>query len=198
MKRLVLLLAMFCSHAHAEVLFEIRYSATLGMVKEVYPNATYSKLKPAWLGQDEAFIRVSGSGMNGALMVAFFDERPLWASRTREDVLALLSAGGREPTEAAVEDYLADSKKIAARGDDEALYVKWVRWVPVTPINLVKLESRYGKAACSMNEAFDTVCSWPKRALQATMTEDGKAARLIDTQFTEAERSDGVKRLLNR
>lgn len=198
MKRLVLLLAMFCSLAHSEVLFGVQHYATLGMVKKVYPNATYSKLKPAWLGPDEAFIRVSGSGMSGALMIAFIDNRPLWANRTREDALAFLSAVGREATEAAIDKYITDSRVSAAKGDDEALYVNWVRWVPEGAIPLVKLESRYGKAACSMNEAFDTVCNWPKRALQATMTEDGKAAKMIDTVFTEEERSDGVKRLFNR
>lgn len=198
MKRLVLLLAMLCSLAHAEVLFGIRYSATLGMVKEVYPNATYEKLKPAWLGQDEAFFRVSGYGMSGKLMVAFTDNRPFWASRTPENASSFLRLIESEVTDVAVENYLKNAKVLAAKSDDDALNVKWVRWVPDQAIPLAKLESRYGKASCSMDEAFDTVCKWAARDLHAKMSEDGKAATMLDTAFTEAERSDGVKRLLKR
>lgn len=131
-------------------------------------------------------------------MIAYFDNRPLWENRTREDAVAFLNAVRREATEAAVEKYLADSRVRATQEDDGALLVNWVRWVPDGPIPLVKLESRYGKAACSMDEAFDTVCNWPKRALQAKMTEDGKAANMIDTVFTQTERSDGVKQSISR
>lgn len=198
MKKLVLLLSLFCTLAHAEVLFGVHYSATLGMVKEVYPNATYTKLKPAWLGSDEAFIRVSGYGMSGTLFVAFNDFRAFWASRTKESATAFLKQAGRQATDEEVETYLARANANAAEADEDALNVKWVRWAPEKPIPLGKLEGRYGKAVCSVDASFDTVCEWPKRSLSATMTEDGKSAMLLDTGFTESERSDGVRKFISR
>jgi hypothetical protein len=192
MKNLLLVLSLLCGAVHAEVLFGIQYSATLGMVKKLYPNAEYTKQKPAWLQPDEAFFKISGRGMSGEIFVAFVDPRPLWSTYTAEKAIATLQSTGKTPTQEQVDHYINFARSMASSSDDDALSISWVRWVPDRAIPLRKLESRYGKASCSLDEAFNTACSWAKRSLVASMGADGKAAMYLETDFTKTEREQGV------
>lgn len=193
MKKWALWLVFLCVSAQAEVMFGIQYSATLGTVKSLYPNANYTQLKPAWLQPSEAFFKIDGEGMRGVLYVAFLDPRPYWSAYTAEDAIARLKATGKTPTDEQVERQMNFASSIAIESDDDALSVKWVRWAPDRSIPLGKLESRYGKASCSLDQTFDTICRWPKRSLVAAMSVDGKSVMLMETNFTEAERSRGVR-----
>lgn len=192
MRKWAFLLLCFSVSVQAEVMFGIQYAATLGTIKEQYPNAVYTKLKPAWLQKDEAFILVDGTGMSGALRIAFTDSRPSWAVHSEENARAFLERTGSAVSEANIATYMRWARAQATRTDEDALEVNWVRWTPPAPVPLAKLVARYGKPVCAPDETFETVCRWPSRALAASIDSAGKAAVKLDTDFTEDERKKGL------
>lgn len=158
----------------AEVLMGINYHATLGDIKRLYPNATYEKLKPAWLTEEDAFIKISGVGLGGTLRVAFTDLRP-----AAKRLLA------KEKDSSAY-------KKIAAQKDDDALTVEWVRLTYTAPVTLDTFKKRYGSPGkCEHDESFAFECEWPNRALTASMSADGKIVGSVATGFTLSEKQMG-------
>ena len=160
--------------ARAEVLMGINYNATLGDIKRLYPNAAYEKLKPAWLTEEDAFIKISGAGLSGTLLVDFTDLRP--------SAKRLLAKDKDNST----------YKKIAAQKDDDALTVEWVRLIYTVPVTLDTFKKRYGPPGkCEHDESFAFECVWPNRALTTSMSADGKIVGAVTTDFTLTEKEMG-------
>lgn len=180
--KILALLFLFCSclsTARAEILQGINYVASLGDVKAVYPNATFTIETPAWLQPSQAFYTISGSGLSGSIKVLFSDSRPdarqrLWDNKTNPDF-----------------DKSGFWKGLAGEQDNDALNVLWVRWVPLTPIPLDRYKQRYGNPTCSLNDVMQPICTWQSVALEASMTDDSKMVTFVTTVFTKAERQRG-------
>lgn len=173
MKKILLssLLAL-TSLAHAEVFYEIQFNDTLGNIKQKYPNASYEKLKPAWLKPDEAFIQISGVGMQNELKVHFWDFRPMF----RE----LLNSPENKDNQG--------FKEASNETDDKALVVSWVRVVYKNPVPIDVFKRKYGKSSCKIDDDFNEVCEFPDRSISANLTKDGKFVHFADTSFTKKEK----------
>ena len=172
--------ALFAGACKAEVFLGITYEASLGDIKKLYPNAQYTKLTPAWLTENEAFFRVTGSGLGGELRIAFTDYRP----------------GMRKFAKEATDQELAEAyRKAASKSEDESLRVDWVRLVYPSPVPLEVFKKKYGQpTSCSHDETFDLKCIWLGRAMVANMSKDGNSVTSADTRFTHQEKRDGYQK----
>lgn len=63
----------FCS---AEILQNIEPLDSLGDIKLKYPNAVLTRVKAAWVTEDQDFFKLTGQGFPGELFIAFNDSRP--------------------------------------------------------------------------------------------------------------------------
>ncbi|MEI8305345.1 MAG: hypothetical protein WCG13_18870 [Burkholderiales bacterium] len=177
-------LTMLSAACDAEVLHNIEPLDTLGSIKKKYPNATLTRVKAAWVTEDQDFFRLEGSGFPGELMIAFRDGRAgfrLEAARKREEAIA---AGKSEAGARSVfEDFANES-------DDEALSVDWVRWVPSRPIPLERYKSKYGEPTkCDFTaDSMAPFCQWMPRLLLVMLTDDKKLVLSVEAAFTKAER----------
>lgn len=161
--------------ASAEVFFELKYHATFGQVKAIYPNARYEKLAPAWLTASQAFYRMTGTGFPATVYVAFEDLRP--------EARKMIGAGN--PGAELLKDF-------ASASDEDALTIQWVRVVYPTSVPMNVFSERYGKPSkCERNATFDMECRWDASAILATMSRDGSFVEMATTSFTKAERHDG-------
>lgn len=167
------LLCLFTNSARSEILQDIGYRESLKAIRNKLPNATFTPLKPAWLQSDEAFYLVAGPGLPGSLRINFDDSRPFFKKILEEDP-------GNEKA--------AAWARLAAQVDDDALTVSWVRWIPSIPIPLTRYIQRYGKPACSFNEAMEPICEWSSIALLADMTDDQKLVIQVSTRFSKSEK----------
>jgi hypothetical protein len=172
----------FVVSAQAEELHGVRAADILGDVKKKFPNATFTRIKAAWVTSDSDFFSMSGNGFPGTLYLAFSDERPRYKKEFQET---------KEPAD--------DNKsakfdrellwKWANEGDDEALIVKWVRWAPPDPIPLQRYKSKYGEPTkCDFSdEDMRPYCQWSRHALLAKLTDDQKQVVYVESDFTREE-----------
>lgn len=169
--------AALASNCFAEVFLGITYEATLGDLKKLYPNAQYTKLTTAWLTENEAFFKVTGSGLGGELRIAFTDYRP----------------GLRKLAQETTDQELAETyRKAASKPEDESLRVDWVRLIYASPVPLEAFKKKYDQpTTCAHDQTFDLKCEWPNRSIVANMSKDGKSVSSADTSFTIQEKRDG-------
>ena len=172
--------ALFTGASRAEVFFGVTYEASLGDIKKLYPNAQYTKVTTAWLTENEAFFKVTGSGLGGELRIAFTDYRP----------------GMRKLAQETTDQELAETyRKAASKSEDESLRVDWVRLIYTSPIPLEAFKKKYGQPTpCSHDETFDLKCRWPAKAIVANMSKDGNFVHSADTSFTQQEKRDGYQK----
>lgn len=169
----------------AEVLHNIEPLDTLGDIKKKYPNATLTRVKAAWVTEDQDFFSLEGPGFPGSLKIAFWDNRPEF--RRDAEAARLNRPADKPDSESAMErvsNYLAD------RPDDDALHVNWVRWVPTAPIPMSRYRAKYGEPSkCEFSEdTMEPYCLWGARALTVRLTDDQKQVLMIEAGFTSAER----------
>lgn len=170
--------------AQAEILHDIEPLSSLGDIKRQYPNATFTKETVAWVQEWQAFYSMTGSGFPGKLYLTFRDSRPHWRSEYQR-----LTAQQTEGTNQARSAYAVMAGQLASRGDDQALEIDWVRWIPDNPIPMARVQGRYGPPAkCGFSDSdFTPYCSWPLRALSAVTSDDHKFVSFITAGFTNAE-----------
>lgn len=173
---LFVLLLSVTAIGHAEILQEVNWMDSLGDVKKVYPNATYTRMTPAWLKNDESFIKITGPGLRGTILILFDDSRPSFKNS--------LTQNADDPDYKDRELFTAMSKK----PDDTALTVSWVRWVPDQPLPLERFKQRYGIPKCDYDQTMEPYCKWGNKALDAAMSDDKKLVLSITTIFTKAEK----------
>lgn len=184
MKRVFAVLAAFAAliagASKEEVFLGVTYEASLGDIKKLYPYAQYTKLTPAWLTENEAFFKITGSGLSGELRIAFTDYRP----------------GMRKFAQETTDQELAETfRKSASKSENESLRVNWVRLIYTTPVPLEAFKKKYGQpTSCAHDETFDLKCTWLDKAMVANMSKDGDSVSSADTSFTRQEKKDGYQK----
>lgn len=173
--------------SNAEILHGVRPMDTLGDVKLRYPNAKFEKINAAWVTEMQAFISMSGQGFPGTLRIVFLDPRPT----ARKDLLSICANESAVPN-----TFCIGRKETAAKSDDDALSLNWVRWVPQQPIPIARYISKYGEPSrYDFDDATMTpTARWDRVELRAQLSDDKKLVEFIDTNFTKSEWAEAWKR----
>jgi len=178
----------------AEELFDIQAMDTLGDIKRKFPNATIKAVKAAWVRENQGFYSLEGSGQPGTLMLAFDDDRPDWRQANEKAIEA--NSAASEPTDANLK-WVEFTQSHATASDDQALTIRWVRWVPPAVIPLERYKSKYGPPdKCGFNDTdMSPYCLWNTRALSVALTDDQKNVLSAEAHFTMQElRSAALRR----
>lgn len=176
---------LFCALVHvpatAEILFGIEPLSTLGDVKKRYPGATFTRIKAAWVQDDQVFLEMTGTGFPGKLRIAFTDFR----------VAFKREAERRE----AVGDAADFHRQMAAASEDDGLEVEWLRWAPEKPMPLERFKTKYGEPKCGYDsDSMQPFCEWTSRDVRAHVSDDMKLVGHITVGFTRAEMRTAYKR----
>lgn len=67
----VFLFSFAAQNAGAAVYRGIHFATTLAELREMFPNASITALRPAWIQKNEALYNVSGVGLEGTIVVFF-------------------------------------------------------------------------------------------------------------------------------
>lgn len=171
---ILFLLTVFVPQLHAEIYGGIMPLDTLGDIKNRYPNAKVEKMEPAWAQDTDALYMFAGVGIVGVIVVKFNDIRPTLEKIAEEN-----------PKSSDSEFY----QRLTQQSDEEALAVSWVRWVPDYKIPLQRIISKYGKPEKKgfSDDGYQPYRSWPKRGIEAYLTDDEKYVHRIDYIFTQGE-----------
>lgn len=177
------LLALAAACAHAEVLHGVEPLDTLGTIKKKYPNAKLTRIKAAWVTEDEDFFRLEGQGFPGTLYIAFSDGRPGWRRQSAEQQQNQVAQGASAPTAQSFTEFLA------SESDDDALIVNWLRWVPDVPIPMERYKSKYGEPGkCDFKaDSMQPYCEWAIRGLIVALSDDKKLVLSAEATYTKAE-----------
>jgi hypothetical protein len=178
--------------ARCELLHEVQPFDSLGDIKKKYPNAYFSRVKAAWVNENQDFFSMGGQGFPGTLYLAFTDRRPYWRAEIKksENVDAeqhsalfgsILAAQEKRNKEIA--------EKLATESDDDALLISWVRWVPREAIPMQRFKSKYGEPnKCDFSSTDMTpYCIWKNRNLIVNLSDDQKMVLTVESQFTKEE-----------
>lgn len=175
--------------SHAEVFSDIWYNDTLASIKKQFPKAVYKDRAPAWLQADERFIEIQGSGLAHRLLIHFSDIGP---------PLKKIVIEKQQQTQSSTQqtiDWQADLLQRLTNTPDEFILVEWVRIAYIEKVPISRFKARYGEpASCKFDESFEQVCTWPKRGMTASLTEDGKFVYQADTRFTKEEKIESYRR----
>lgn len=175
MRNIIALVALIIyTSSFAETYLDISPVDNLGDVKNRFPNANVEKLSPGWAQATDALYKFTGVGMSGWIVVKFDDIRP----KLKEDA-------ENEPDQVRAK-FLLD---FSQQSDEEAMSVKWVRWVPDNIIPVQRLILKYGKPEKSgfSDENYQPYRSWDKKGVAAYLSDDEKFVERIDFTFTRKE-----------
>ena len=174
-------MALWTSFVAAEILHDVGPLDSLGDIKKKYPNATLQVVKAAWVTESEGFYSLEGNGFPGKLYLAFRDSRGYW-----RNVASKADASASAGDSAASAPW---ATRMAALSEDDALNIKWVRWVPASPLPLERYKSKYGEPAkCDfLSDSMSPFCSWPARDLVVNLSDDRKFVLSAEASFTQAE-----------
>ncbi len=175
------LIVCLTARGDAEIYMGITPYSTLGALKEKFPAATFEAAQPAWAQEDHVMYRISGTGINGRIVVMFNDVRPSFM-RLHES----------ETDDAKKQMYL----DLANARDDLMLEVLWVRWVPDDPLPVQRLITKYGKPnkAGFSEDDFQPYKRWTAKGITASLSDDGEKVLFIDFNFTRKELRDAFKK----
>jgi hypothetical protein len=170
----ILFVLIFCLSSQAafsEIYLGLKPFSTLKDVKAKFPNATLTKMNPAWAQEKDLLYSIAGEGISGKLFIKFNDYRPDWKKRNSE-------YREESPTE-----YYAHFG-----GLDNTVIISWVRWIPEIPFPVERLVAKYGKPDKSGfdDDDFTLYSQWTSKGIYARLSDDGKV-RAIDFNFTEQE-----------
>jgi len=148
----------------------------------IFPGATFEKLDVAWTQENQVLYSVTGSGIEGTIIIMFDDFRPellQWSKEVEDLELA-----------AAYVD-LADVE------DKHALQTMWVRWVVNRPIGVQRLVKMFGDKFTKGYTTTDyrPYRYWEKRGVTAYLTDDEKSALLIEYEYTPEEKRQREEQL---
>lgn len=176
------------SSAQAEVFQGINHGYSLAKVKALFPLADIKPVAAAWVTKDDGFYKLSGNGFPGTLYMAFGDFRPSFKALQIE-------AEAEEATSAspASDDPLSKTwKALAEQSTDDALSIRWLRWIPESPIPIQRYISKYGKPEKTGFSDSDMrpYASWPKKNIHANLSDDEKFVYNVEFGFTKQEKID--------
>ncbi len=165
--------------ADAEIYGNITPLDTFADVKAKLPGATYEQLHPAWAQEADILYSVSGHGLSGTIVIKFHDQRPFLRKK-------LLENSGSSDKSAL--------EKLVEGTDEASLNVEWVRWIPVAPIPLQRLVSKYGKPDKSgfADDDLQPYRDW-KTGVTAYLSDDEKSVLRLDFSFNAKEIRDAYQ-----
>lgn len=142
----VLVLLLVTSTAYADKFFGIFPYATSSEVKSVYPNAIYSDIKPSWLKDDQKFISIHGSGIDGTISVIYSNE----LNRAKKDIQQYLDREASGESLGFVENEWKNFHSMAIKKYElnpslDPWIVEQIRWSPSKEVKLATFIKRYGK-----------------------------------------------------
>ena len=160
--------------AKAEIYQGIAPLDTLGKIKEKFPSAIYESVNAAWVTENDAFYKITGTGISGKIYVKFDDLRPVFRKNLLENT---------DPKK--IEIY----EKLSQEENEDALSVNWVRWMPEQPIPLQRFIQKYGNPSKSAFDDQDLTPykSWVNRGISAYLSNNEKYVLRVDYSFTVAE-----------
>lgn len=197
MRQVIFILSLlFCTASHAEIYQGIRPESTLGDIKRLFPNANFSKVKAAWVTEEDGFYSMTGEGLSGKIYLAFSDRRPFQRERIAAFAQRLAEAQQDPQTDKtpdtikAITDMSRSYEKWAAEPDDVALVITWVRWVPPAPIPLARYITKYGPPTKSgfADDDMRPYSSWPAKGVHLNHSDDGKLVVSAEVIPTPAEK----------
>ncbi|WP_306475696.1 hypothetical protein [Methyloversatilis sp.] len=169
-----------CTSALADTHLGIRPLDSLGEVRARFPDSQLVRMAPDWADESQVLFSFTGGTLQGQLLVLFIDGRPDYR---------------REIADGFADD-LDALKLLAAESDDQALRVKWVRWVPTTPLRVQDVVAKYGRwdAGGLSDDGFRLYRSWDARGITALLSEDEQSVLMMDFVFTEDEQREAFMR----
>ncbi len=187
------LLSIVAASSGAEILHGVEPLNTLGDIKKKFPNALVTRVRAAWVTENEDFYSLKGEGFPGVLYIAFQDERPTYRRRVADLKSLQVELSERQASE------LQFAEKIGNNSDDVALNVEWVRWVPSSPIPLERYKSKYGEPSkCDFKaDTMAPYCTWQSRSLTVNLSDDKKLVLHAEAAFTVAEQRIAWKARFN-
>ena len=183
---LVFALAWF-ANARCEIYMGLTPAMSVVKVKEKYPNATLTDLKPAWLAPNQSSKLLTGSGIIGQIFLIF--------SHLDASNEAARSAIVKKIEENPNGDNASNQKMVDMYSGvlnaplDERLTLDWVRWLPPSPVPYERLVSKYGAAEkCDYKaDTFEPYCAWTTRGIFAVLDDKKIGVTSIEFTFTADE-----------
>jgi hypothetical protein len=168
--------------AAAEELHGVQATDKLGEIRAKFPNAVFTRVKAAWVTSEEDFFSMTGKGFPGTLYLAFTDSRPKARKRLSEEPETAEDDKSKQTMRALLQKWANES-------DDDALMVKWIRWVPPEPIPMQRYKAKYGEpTTCDFGISdMQPYCEWKSNALVASLSDDQKYVLRVESDFTKAE-----------
>jgi hypothetical protein len=170
---LVIALLISASLSSGEIYNGIGPLFKLADLKKHFPAAYFKEEKPAWAQEEDVMYSITGQGITGVIVVKLTNTKIWWKKL--------------------IEVETDDTKKqryerFAERASDD-LEVSWVRWIPVNPIPVKRLITKYGKPEISDFDkvSYEPFKEWKSKGIQAFLSDDGKNVTRIDFNFTEKE-----------
>lgn len=169
-----------CTGVLAETHLGIRPLDSLGEVRARFPDAQFVRMAPDWADESQVLFSLTGGALQGQLLVLFIDGRPDYR---------------REIADGFADD-LDALKLLAAERDDQALRVRWVRWVPATPLRVQDVVAKYGRwdASGLSDDGVRLYRSWDARGITVLLSEDEQSVLMLDFVFSEDEQRDAFIR----
>ena len=168
-----------CTTGRSEILHGVFPYDTLKVVRAQYPNARFERVNAAWVTEDNAFFKMTGTGFPGTLYIAFNDSR----SKHKKDFTETCLYPAQK------QDVACGIKKsLSEKSDDDALSTNWVRWIPPAAIPIERYKNKYGEPTYEF--AKDTMvptASWTSVALSASLSDDKKFVLSVETAFSRPE-----------
>lgn len=188
---LTIVALLISSSVQAEIFQGIKHGYSLGKVKTLFPLADIKPVAAAWVTKDDGFYKISGQGFPGTVYIAFNDYRPSYKTLEAE-------AKASESLDTAAADVEPMSKKwgaLAQQSTDEALSVRWVRWVPESQIPIQRYISKYGKPDKTgfKDSDMQPYASWTKKGIFANLSDNEKFVNNVEFDFTKQEKIDACQ-----
>lgn len=180
-----MLVGLLCFPVRAETYRGIGYKYTLNDVMAIFPGADFQKMEVAWTQENEVLYSIAGPGIEGAIIVMFDDYRPM------------LLRWAKEEADEGDLDLATTYAEIADAEDKHALQAMWVRWVADRPIPIARLVKIYGDKFEKgyLPADYTPYMNWKNRGVIAYLSDDEKGAKMIQYEYTEAEKKQREEQL---
>ena len=181
----VIALLVSATPSYADQYFGVFPGAAVSDVRNLFPNAEFEELKPAWLKPYQRLVQIRGEGIDGVIAFLFEDELSV-AKRESARLTEKKDRGERlsEEEKYILRSYEETIGKYLSEPNTEPWKVDDIRWQPNTPIALSKLITRYGKPDKEeIREDMQRVKIWKTRGITAFI-EDNDIVGLIVYRFT--------------
>ena len=174
MKKFIIMLCLILSPAlvHSGIYRGIEPLDSITDIKRKFQAAKIVESRPAWIDANETLCEISGTGIDGKIIICFYDYRSEYRMLSKT-----------EP----------DNKKyseLANLKHDEGVEIIWVKWVPSQSISASGLISRYGNPDRYEFVANKQQCLWIKKNISANLDTDSNFCNSMNFRFTRTEQTN--------